>query len=151
VPVLIGLGARWSGRSERVQLEAMNDALQVENGNFRENTGELTTQIQALENVIDGLGARSALDPPLAKAMYKLAASVSARARGRRTRTNAAISNVTSVISASLTPPEDPFGVLRTLLQSLEGRLRNARKDVENQEALAAATPSIWPAHGWLT
>ena len=25
------------------------------------------------------------------------------------------------------------------------------RRDVERQEALAAATPSIWPAHGWLT
>ena len=47
--------------------------------------------------------------------------------------------------------PEDTFGVLRTLLQGLESRLRNVRKDVERQEALAAATPSIWPAHGWLT
>ena len=25
------------------------------------------------------------------------------------------------------------------------------RRDVERREALAAATPSIWPAHGWLT
>ena len=41
--------------------------------------------------------------------------------------------------------------MLRTLLQGLESRLRNVRKDVERQEALAAATPSIWPAHGWLT
>jgi murein DD-endopeptidase MepM/ murein hydrolase activator NlpD len=47
--------------------------------------------------------------------------------------------------------PEDTFGVLRTLLQGLERRLTNVRKDVERQEALAAATPSIWPAHGWLT
>jgi murein DD-endopeptidase MepM/ murein hydrolase activator NlpD len=29
--------------------------------------------------------------------------------------------------------------------------LSNVRKDVERQEKLAAATPSIWPAHGWLT
>src|SRR5207237_1320880 len=32
-----------------------------------------------------------------------------------------------------------------------ESRLRNVRRDVEQREALAAATPSIWPAHGWLT
>ena len=41
--------------------------------------------------------------------------------------------------------------MLRNLLQGLESRLRNVRKDVERQEELAAATPSIWPAHGWLT
>jgi len=67
--------------------------------------------------------------------------------RWRHAETNAAISNV---ISTSFTSPEDTFGVLRTLLQGLENRLRNVRKDVERQEALAAATPSIWPAHGWL-
>ena len=47
--------------------------------------------------------------------------------------------------------PEDTFGVLRNLLQALESRLRNVRTDVERQEALAGATPSIWPTHGWLT
>ena len=43
------------------------------------------------------------------------------------------------------------FSALRGLLQGLENRLRYVRRDVERQEALAAATPSIWPAHGWLT
>ena len=47
--------------------------------------------------------------------------------------------------------PEDTFGVLRTLLQGLESRLLYVRRDVERQEALAAATPSIWPTFGWLT
>jgi murein DD-endopeptidase MepM/ murein hydrolase activator NlpD len=98
--------------------------------------------------VIDELGARSALDPAQARAMAKLPAVVKARASGGTTQTNAAISNV---LSTSFTSPEDTFGVLRTLLQALESRLRNVRKDVENREALAAATPSIWPAHGWLT
>ena len=41
--------------------------------------------------------------------------------------------------------------MLRDLLQGLESRLRYVRRDVERREALAAATPSIWPAHGWLT
>jgi murein DD-endopeptidase MepM/ murein hydrolase activator NlpD len=55
------------------------------------------------------------------------------------------------VLSTSLTSPEDTFGVLRTLLQSLENRLRYVRRDVERTEALAAATPSLWPTYGWLT
>jgi murein DD-endopeptidase MepM/ murein hydrolase activator NlpD len=148
LPVLIGLGAIWSRGLERHQLETMNNALQIENGNYRETTGELTTQIQSLEGVLDELGARSALDPAQARAMAKLPAVVKAKAAGGSSQTTAAIS---SLISTSLTSPEDTFGVLRTLLQGLESRLRNVRKDVERQEALAAATPSIWPAHGWLT
>ena len=77
---------------------------------IRETTGELTTQIQSLEDVIDELGARSALDPAQARAMQKLPAVVKARAAGGTPQTNAAISNV---LSTSLTSPEDTFGVLR--------------------------------------
>ena len=80
--------------------------------------------------------------------MAKLPAVVKARGRGGTTQTNAAIS---TVLSTSLMSPEDTFGVLRDLLQGLESRLRSVRKDVERQEKLAAATPSIWPANGWLT
>ena len=148
LPVLIGFGARWATSSERHQLATMNRALEIENGNYRETTGELTSQIQSLEDVINELGERSALDPAQARAMAKLPAVVKAKAAGGNAETNAAISNF---LSTSFTSPEDTFGVLRTLLQGLESRLRNVRKDVERQEALAAATPSIWPAHGWLT
>jgi murein DD-endopeptidase MepM/ murein hydrolase activator NlpD len=52
---------------------------------------------------------------------------------------------------APISSPEDTFGVLRDLLQGLENRLRSVRHDVEKRVELAAATPSIWPAHGWLT
>src|SRR5262245_18889986 len=148
LPVLIGLGAKWSGAMELHQLQASNDALRVENTNFRETTGELTTQIQSLEGIINELGARSALDPAQAKAMSRLPAVVRARAAGGTTQKNPAISNV---LSTSFSSPEDTFGVLRTLLRGLESRLSNVRRDVERQESLAAATPSIWPAHGWLT
>ncbi len=148
LPILVGLGAKWSGTQELVQLESSNAALMLENTNYRETTGELTTQIQSLEGVIDELGARSALDPAQAKAMSRLPAVVKAKAAGGSATQNAAISNI---LSTSFTSPEDTFGVLRTLLQGLESRLRNVRKDVERTEALASATPSIWPAHGWLT
>jgi murein DD-endopeptidase MepM/ murein hydrolase activator NlpD len=147
MPVLIGLGAKWSARDEIGQLHATTAALQFENGNFRQTTGELTTQIQSLENVIDDLGARASLDPAQARAIQKLPAVIKSRAAGG-TQPNAAISDV---LSTSLTSPEDTFGVLRTLLQSLENRLRYVRRDVERTEALAGATPSLWPTYGWLT
>ncbi|MGE3509860.1 MAG: M23 family metallopeptidase [Vicinamibacterales bacterium] len=148
MPVLIGIGAKMSAGLEISALRASNAALRVENGNFRATTGELTTQIQSLETVIDDLGARSALDPDEAKAIQKLPALVKARAAGGASTTTAAIS---SVLSTSLISAEDTFGALRTLLQGLESRLRLVSRDVERQEKLAAATPSIWPTSGWLS
>ena len=149
LPVLMGLGAKWSARTEIDQLRSANSSLSIENGSYRAATGELTAQIQSLETVINDLGARATLDPAQARAMAKLPAVVKTRAAGG--------SNVTpspamaEFAAAALTSPEDTFGVLRDLLQGLESRLRYVRRDVERREALASSTPSIWPAHGWLT
>src|SRR5262249_21571768 len=67
---------------------------------------------------------------------------------GGNVQPNAAVSEIAK---AAFSTPEDTFGVLKDLLQGLESRLRFVRKDVERREALSAATPSIWPTHGWLT
>src|SRR5262245_11036865 len=149
MPVLIGLGAKWSARVEISQLQATTAALQVENGNYRQTTGELTSQIQSLENVIDELGARASLDPAQARAMQKLPSVVKARAAGGGSQPSATISSVLS--TTSLVSPEDTFGVLRNLLQALENRLLHVRLDVERQEALAGATPTIRPTYGKTT
>jgi murein DD-endopeptidase MepM/ murein hydrolase activator NlpD len=149
LPVLIGLGAKWSARGEIDQLRTSNSSLTVENGSYRAATGELTAQIQSLESVINDLGSRATLDPAQAKAMAKLPAIVKTRAAGGTNVTaTAAMADIATTVLSS---PEDTFGVLRDLLQGLESRLRYVRRDVERREALAASTPSIWPAHGWLT
>jgi murein DD-endopeptidase MepM/ murein hydrolase activator NlpD len=147
LPVLIGLGAKWSARAELQEIHAANAILQEENGSYRAATGALTTQIQSLEEVLNDLGTRVKLDPAQARAMQKLPAVVKARASGGGS-SNAAVA---AVLPTALTSPEDTFGVLRDLLGGLESRLRNVRNDVERREALAAATPSIWPAFGWVT
>ena len=148
LPVLIGLGAKWSARAEIGEVRAANGALQEENGSYRAATGALAAQIQSLESVISELGARSMLDPEMARAMQKLPAVVKARAAGGGQTSSAAVA---TILPTALTSPEDTFGVLRDLLGGLESRLTNVRKEVERREALAAATPSIWPAHGWVT
>src|SRR4029453_13911313 len=51
----------------------------------------------------------------------------------------------------ALQPPENTFGLLRELLQGLQNGLSPLKVDVDKRNALPAATPSIWPAHGWLT
>jgi murein DD-endopeptidase MepM/ murein hydrolase activator NlpD len=147
IPVLMGLGAKWSASAEIAHLKSTNTLLEVENGSYRQATGELTGQIQSLENVIEDLGARATLAPEQARAMQKLPAVVKSRAVGGVTEPNRAIADVVSSFSS----PEDTFGVLRDLLRGLENRLNYVRHTVERREALAAATPSIWPAHGWLT
>ena len=147
LPILMVIGAKWKAQYAIDQLRTANSALEVENASYRTATGELTSQIQSLEGVIDDLGARATLDPAAAHAIQKLPAAVRQRATGGP----AAASMLSSVLSTSLTSPEDTFGVLRDLLQGLENRLNFVRHDVEQREALANATPSIWPTHGGLT
>ena len=149
LPILIGLGAKWSSRTEIDQLRSANSSLAVENGSYRAATGELTAQIQSLESVINDLGARATVDPAQARAMAKLPAVVKARAAGGSSVSS--LPAITQIASAALSSPEDTFGVLRDLLHGLESRLSYVRRDVERREALASSTPSIWPAHGWLT
>jgi murein DD-endopeptidase MepM/ murein hydrolase activator NlpD len=147
LPILMVLGAKWQAQYAIDQLRTANSSLEIENASYRTATGELTTQIQSLEGVIDDLGARATLDPAAAHAVQKLPAAVRQRATGGP----AATSMLSSVLSTSLTSPEDTFGVLRDLLQGLESRLNFVRHDVEQREVLGKATPSIWPTRGELT
>jgi murein DD-endopeptidase MepM/ murein hydrolase activator NlpD len=147
LPVLIGIGAAWKAKSDVADLRVSHEALQAENANFRAATDQLATQITSLESAIQDLGARSALDPKLAKTMDKLPAVVKSRAMGGSTEADRTAERMLS----SLATPEDTFGLLRTLLESLESRLNVVSHNVDRRNALAAATPSIWPAQGWLT
>lgn len=148
LPILIGLGARWSATSEIDRLRVGNSDLRLENTSFRATTGELTTQISSLQTTIEELSRRSELDPGTKAAIEKLPALVRSRAQGG---TSASDSRTRALLSAALSAPGDTFGVLRDLLSSLESRLKIVRTDVERREALAGAAPSIWPALGWIT
>ena len=147
LPVLIGIGAAWKAKSDVSDLIVSHQALEAENANYRAATEALSGQISSLQSAIADLGARSALDPNLAKAMDRLPAITKARAMGGSTEVDKAARTTLS----SLTGGEDTFGLLRTLLEGLEARLGTVRRNVERRNALAAATPSLWPAQGWLT
>jgi murein DD-endopeptidase MepM/ murein hydrolase activator NlpD len=141
LPTAIGLASRWNAYSQISQLRATATELELENSSYRMATGELTRQISSLD-----LTERSALDPTVTAALSRLPAVVKTRAMG----------GGDAVADAWLGPdgsstPEDTFGVLRDLLGTLEGRLEFVRTGVERRQALAEATPSIWPAQGWLS
>jgi murein DD-endopeptidase MepM/ murein hydrolase activator NlpD len=148
LPILIGLGARWSAQSAISDLERSSTLLQIENGNYREATGQLASQIASLQSAVDDLGARAAVDPSVGRAMEKLPANVKSRAMGGSA---AAMDLAGPVLGDAFGAPNNTFGTLRDLLGSLETRLNSMRSGVERRRALAAATPSIWPVAGWLS
>lgn len=147
LPILMGLGARWSASAEINALRDSNASLQMENESYRAATGELASQISSLQSAVSELGERSKLDPASAKAIEQLPAVVRSRAMG-----GAPALAIGAAMAPLASPgPENTFGVLRDLLGLLEARLENVRLGVERREALAAATPSIWPVTGWLS
>jgi murein DD-endopeptidase MepM/ murein hydrolase activator NlpD len=52
---------------------------------------------------------------------------------------------------AALQNPEATFAPIRSLLEGLDARLRAVRSSLQRRDALADATPSVWPVYGWLS
>jgi murein DD-endopeptidase MepM/ murein hydrolase activator NlpD len=146
LPVLIGLGARWSATARISELESTNAALQMENDSFREATGELAAQISSLQSAVDEIGGQSVVDPDTDRAMRRLPERVRERAMGGGSSSVAG-----PVLSGAFGAPDSSFGVLRDILGVIEERLASVRTGVERRQALASATPSIWPITGWIS
>ena len=147
LPILIGMGAAWKAESEVAALQSSHQTLEMENANYRAATQSLSEQTSALQSAITEIGARAALDPSLARSMDRLPAIVKSRAMGGSTE----VSKTARKTLSSMMTPEDTFGLLRTLLEGIESRLDSVRQSVDRRNALANATPSLWPATGWLT
>jgi murein DD-endopeptidase MepM/ murein hydrolase activator NlpD len=147
LPVLIGLGARWSASAELDHLRTATGVLRLENASFRSATGELTGQIAQLQDAIGALSEVGQLDPATRTALSTLPALVRNQAKGGAS----ASADTQAIVAAATRSPEDAFGLLRNALGSLERHLSVTRADVLQRNEVAQATPSIWPAAGWLT
>ena len=153
IPVLIGLGARWSARAEIDTLQSTNAALQLENDSYKVATGELAQQISTLQGAMTELTDQAQLDPSSRSAIDSLPAMVKSRAMGGApmlTPTDTATAS-TSAKPTQGTATASTLNILKDLLGALESRLDTVRTGVERQQALASATPSIWPVIGWLS
>jgi murein DD-endopeptidase MepM/ murein hydrolase activator NlpD len=145
LPALIALGSRNAGQAEILALQATNETLALENDSFREATGELTEQIASLQTALTELGEQAELDPATRRAIDRLPAVVRSRAVG-----GPSLADLPATTVAPGTP-ESTFDVLRGLLGSLEDRLTSVKTRIEGQQALARATPTIWPVIGRLS
>jgi hypothetical protein len=125
LPVLIGLGARWSATAELDHLRTTTGVLRQENASFREATGELTGQIAQLEDAISALSAAGELDPATRTALSTLPALVRNQAKG-----GAPSEDTRAIVAAATRSPEDAFGLLRGVLGSLERNLSVTKADV---------------------
>ncbi len=148
VPVLIGLGASWHASARIDDLRLTENQLEIENGNYRVMTGDLATQIQSLEGLIDDLSERENIDAEQARAMQGLPAVIKARAAGGG---ESAATQLAAPKPSALTSPRATFAALHSLLSGLRDRLNSMNVEMARRKALAEATPSIWPARGWLT
>lgn len=150
IPVLIGLGARWSARAEIATLQTQNAALHLENDSYRVATGELAQQITTLQGAMSELSEQAQLDPASRGAIDNLPSVLKARAMGGAPM----LTPTDGTPSAKPTQGENTastLNILKDLLGVIETRLDSVRTGVERQQALAAATPSIWPVVGWLS
>ena len=146
LPVLMGLGAMWGSQAQITALQATNARLRLENESFREATGEFAAQIASLQSAVDDLGVRAKLDPEADRAMSRLPTRVRDRAMG-----GAPSSIAAPVLSGAFGAPDTAFGVLRDILGLIEQQLASVRDGVDRRQALASATPSIWPIAGWIS
>lgn len=145
LPLLMLVGSRGASQAELEGLQTANESLRVENDSYREATGELTVQIATLQAAITQLSEDAQLDPATRAAIAGLPAVIRSRAMGGET--GPALPSATAAAT-----PESTFGILKSLLGTLESGLAGVKSKVENQQALVRATPSLWPIRGgWLT
>lgn len=144
MPVLVGLS--WGGASvtEVENLRGANESLRQENESYREATYELTEQITSLQTALTQLGEQGTLDAGTREALSVITRLTRARGTGSG---EAGVSPAKRVTST----PETTFGILRSLLGTLENRLVSVKSEIESQQAMARATPSAWPVSGWLS
>jgi murein DD-endopeptidase MepM/ murein hydrolase activator NlpD len=140
VPLLIGLGASNADPVELESLRLANESLRIENDSYRAATGELAEQISSLQAALTQLGAEANLEPAAREALERLPDGIRSPAVGGP-----------AAVAAGTESPATTIGMLKGVLGALESRLAFVKTRVESEQALARATPTIWPLAGWLS
>ena len=137
VPFGFTVHARWSAASQIERLQLLNTTLGVENARYHTATTDLSDRITALQLTIGDLTDRSMVDPRIRRAMVRIA--------------EASGDSPSLQQAAALKSPSETFSLLRDVLNVLDARLAVLNNGIEQQRAVAAATPVTLPSVGRLT
>ena len=133
MPIGWTVHSRWSAATQIQELRLRNATLEVENTRYRTVTTELSGRIGALQLALGELRDQSVVDPRIRRAMGRVSESTP------------------PLQSVALSSPTETFDLLSDLLGLLDAELVLAGEGVEQQQALAAATPFDLPSDGRVT
>ena len=137
LPVLWMIYSQWSAQADRDRLTLRNAQLEIENAAYQAAAGDVTVQITSLQTSLSNLATRVDMDPLMLRAIQRLPDDTQA-------------GTLQLDLSGSDSPTQT-FDVLARLLGVIDGSLQIVRQGVAYREALADATPVIWPASGWIS
>ena len=126
----------WNTSQTISELRLQNARLELENSSYRTAAQEVSSKMQSLNSAMTKLSDRVDIDQEILHSMSQLPAS---------TKIN------TPHTSAETEDQIASMGQIQSLLGSLDNRLTLIRRGVAYREALAEATPVIWPADGWIS
>ena len=135
IPIGWSAHTRWTVGAQIEQLKLRNAMILVENARYRASTTEIADRIAALQLAIGELRERSTLDPRIRRAMDRLPDTDPA-------------DGTAALRAVALSSPGETFSLLDDLLRVLDVQLSLASGAVEQQQALAAATPINLPTDG---
>ncbi len=136
--------AEWIAVTEIGKLRLANARLELENTGFRVAAAQLSEQIDILEYEVSELAGRAEIDPSLLVSMDRLPDYSTARSME-------SLESLDSLDAPDGAGTGGVFTRLKGLLGAMGDRLTLVRRGIAYREALAAATPIVWPAEGWLS
>ena len=137
VPVAWLFSNHLDSQTEIEKLVVKNVQLELENANYRIVVGDLVNEISSLDAAVEGLSFRTRhaeFSDSRVEGMPRVLNISSARTR-----------DVGTIV------PSKSLDVLGDLLRILGQRLEFVRHGIARREAFIDATPSFWPADGWLS
>ena len=137
VPGVWLLQSNMATRAKIESLELQNARLEVENSDYRTAAADLAQVLEPLQNGISDLSVRLDSSDTLSSAVQNIPTSA----------------NVLDLDSSPVESPDPKttFNAINGLIEDIDKRLKIVRHGVAFREALIAATPTSWPADGWLS
>ena len=137
-PFALGVYVGLTAQATIDDLRAQNQQLALEGSAHREAAARVNGQLPTLLEKVEDLAERIGMDPGASASLDSLPDDAMRTVPGQ-------------LDSDDLDDVNAVFDSLRGLLESLQDTLQVVTLGVAHREALAEATPAIWPADGWIS